>query len=1277
MTQYLPRPRRVPALATGLMLALVAATVPSFAHAKGCSEGTPAAQVPATLWGSLQPAGIVSDSSRYTGQQRSDSNLPIHTYLDIENGHIFVSYFSGFSVWNASGANAGDPQQLSAIDGWRGHFAVFAPSGEFKDMIFGIDAPAGDDSIVAVSGRAPVGVSIWDTTNKSNPKQLYQDHTTRFADQVYAAKIGTRQYAFAADGSSSDSGLHVYDMTAARQHGSNTCTENIGSGVRTCGVYVGKVGSRGVRYVAGVSHNNRHYVATSAALLSPRGVEVWDVTNPSSPQLVASALNSSITYGVAMWVQDGRAYLATRTEATGKTSEQGHFFELTGSSLQPKATVNLPSAGSSVDWKSATYSRSGNTPFVYFGDNLLCVQGAANSLRHEALYDVSNASSPKEVSPKATIGHPDDPALRVDYWSWYYSTFTKGYSHVAPRVGKFLGTTFYRAASSLFDAHEWHGSPDQPPAASFSWSPQQAYPGDPITFTDTSTGSVVARDWTFPDGTPGSSTAANPTVSFATKGPKSVSLEVSDPGLGASDTEVRQVTILDPAPKVASVTANVTDTFVCQQVTFTANGVTGKAPLSFAWKVQQNEQDLVPAPSSPNSATFAWNTTGVPAGTYQGVVTVSGTGAPAVGYSPPVTLLPLPTLPTSFVATHDPFVAGTVQFHAAVPGATEWSWDFDDDANAATTHWGAWSQDPVAGPNPVHTYSSTGVRTVRVRVRNCQQTTPVESSPVVVNIEQVAPLQIVVFRAQGCVIFCDFTKGDTVTFEQEFAGEPTSYEYDWEGDGTFVTSTSPILTHQYNQVGSYTPVLRVRRGAEEVIRTHGKISVAEETVTPPPPPPPAASLAISGPSTGAPEANLTFTASANNCSPSPSGWSWIASGATITGSGNSVAIRWPTTGTKTVRVTNSACGTVQALKTVRISSGGDEPPPDERPSVQAAYSFTPAAPEPGQSVTFNGSASTGSPTGYSWDFGDGQFASGMAVSHTFANAGTYQVKLTVEKASDAPGCNVGICPTEKHTITKTVTVADSGSTCADGKLCLVDGNFEIEVDWLDHRNGNRTGVGSPKSVTDNTGMFTFFNQDNVELIVKVLNGESANGNWWVFYGGLSDVQYTIRVTDKTATPPRVKTYTNLAGTICGVGDTAAFPSTAAASSTAGGVSVETGATHGGGGSGDVHTLLLQDRFKVTVDWRDHRNGGTGSGTAVPGTSKSGYFWFFNPVNYELVVKILDGRPVNGYWWVLWGGLSDVEYDLRVEDTVTGEVWEHHNPAGSLCGGADNAAFAGN
>jgi len=77
---------------------------------------------------------------------------------------------------------------------------------------------------------------------------------------------------------------------------------------------------------------------------------------------------------------------------------------------------------------------------------------------------------------------------------------------------------------------------------------------------------------------------------------------------------------------------------------------------------------------------------------------------------------------------------------------------------------------------------------------------------------------------------------------------------------------------------------------------------------------------------------------------------------------------------------------------------------------------------------------------------------------------------------------------------------------------------------------------------------------------------------------------------------------------------------------------------------------------------------------VAADAESGSFWFFGPDNLELTVKVLDGRPLNGKFWVFFGALSDVEYTVTVTDTTTNAVRSYRNAPGTLCGQADTAAF---
>jgi hypothetical protein len=105
---------------------------------------------------------------------------------------------------------------------------------------------------------------------------------------------------------------------------------------------------------------------------------------------------------------------------------------------------------------------------------------------------------------------------------------------------------------------------------------------------------------------------------------------------------------------------------------------------------------------------------------------------------------------------------------------------------------------------------------------------------------------------------------------------------------------------------------------------------------------------------------------------------------------------------------------------------------------------------------------------------------------------------------------------------------------------------------------------------------------------------------------------------------------------------------------------------GGGGpapcvAGDTTLCLRSQRFDVQATWRTAT--GTGSAHAKPLTTDTGTFWFFDVNNVELVIKVLDGCPVNQRFWVFAAGLTDVEVDIDVRDTQTDATKHYHNAAG--------------
>jgi|GEM_PF-1914779 len=304
-------------------------------------------------------------------------------------------------------------------------------------------------------------------------------------------------------------------------------------------------------------------------------------------------------------------------------------------------------------------------------------------------------------------------------------------------------------------------------------------------------------------------------------------------------------------------------------------------------------------------------------------------------------------------------------------------------------------------------------------------------------------------------------------------------------------------------------------------------------------------------------------------------------------------------------------------------------------------------------------------------------------------------QVTVDGTDRVTVCYTKTSPTGRTVVYRPFEVSTAPSTCTAGAhtLCLNESRFQVQVAWRNY-NDDSTGLGHAVPITADTGHFWFFNSANVELVVKVLDGTWLNDSYWVFYGALSDVEYTITVTD-TQTGGSV-TYFNPARNLASVADTGALPGSAAAppphdykvltaSGPADGVVLDRatvwGELTGAGGKVLACTPTATDlclnnsRFRVRVAWRNYNDGSTGVGQAVTLTGDTGYFWFFDSANVELILKVLDGRALNGHYWVFYGALSDVEYTITVTDTSTGQERTYFNPAHNLASVADTAAFA--
>lgn len=120
-----------------------------------------------------------------------------------------------------------------------------------------------------------------------------------------------------------------------------------------------------------------------------------------------------------------------------------------------------------------------------------------------------------------------------------------------------------------------------------------------------------------------------------------------------------------------------------------------------------------------------------------------------------------------------------------------------------------------------------------------------------------------------------------------------------------------------------------------------------------------------------------------------------------------------------------------------------------------------------------------------------------------------------------PGLQHGDLPLDamaagfQFVVSKAYPVNSSTTPCvADAAtLCLRGGRFRLTVTWRDFT--GRTGTGTAVPLSEESGLFWFFDAANLEMLVKVLDGCAVTGHQWVFAAATTNVEYALTVTDTT------------------------------------------------------------------------------------------------------------------------------------------------------------------
>ncbi len=123
------------------------------------------------------------------------------------------------------------------------------------------------------------------------------------------------------------------------------------------------------------------------------------------------------------------------------------------------------------------------------------------------------------------------------------------------------------------------------------------------------------------------------------------------------------------------------------------------------------------------------------------------------------------------------------------------------------------------------------------------------------------------------------------------------------------------------------------------------------------------------------------------------------------------------------------------------------------------------------------------------------------------------------------------------TVDGTTVASVTAPFSAQKSLSLNGSRFSVDLSWRDAA-GN-TGAGRPAPLSGDTGSFSLTSAGKAEVIVRVLDARRVNGHFWVYLSGLTDLEYTLTVTDTVT--GRSKTYFNPRGQRANRRDTEAIP----------------------------------------------------------------------------------------------------------------------------------------
>jgi len=167
----------------------------------------------------------------------------------------------------------------------------------------------------------------------------------------------------------------------------------------------------------------------------------------------------------------------------------------------------------------------------------------------------------------------------------------------------------------------------------------------------------------------------------------------------------------------------------------------------------------------------------------------------------------------------------------------------------------------------------------------------------------------------------------------------------------------------------------------------------------------------------------------------PGSWRWDFGDGTVSTAKNPTHV-YTASGFRRVSLTASdSTSTKTSSRTLAVASA----------EGAAAFGFSPTTPGPGQSVQFT-DLTTGNPTSWSWNFGDGVTSSLKNPAHAFASAGTYIVSLLATTSSGALSATKSITVASMSVLSSSFTYAPA-SPAAGQAIQFTDTSTGSPTSW--------------------------------------------------------------------------------------------------------------------------------------------------------------------------------------------------------------------------------------